>query len=219
MNQTEILNIWKAYDKKLDETLLLNKVLTTEVIKLKTKSLLSSMKPIKVFTIFIGLLWVFVVGTIVGNLFLYAYSSVTLFFLISAGIQILLTSIALVIYLYQLHLIQQVDITEPLVKTQKRLTSLKSSTLWVSRILFLQLPLWTTFYLSESMFRSGNMFYILINGTVTILFTFLAVWLFINIRFENRDKKWFKLIFEGKEWTPVMKAMELNHQIENFEKE
>jgi len=219
MNQTEILNIWKAYDKKLDETLLLNKVLTTEVIKLKTKSLLSSMKPIKVFTIFIGLFWVFVVGTIVGNLFLYAYSSVTLFFLLSAGIQILLTSIALVIYLYQLHLIQQVDITEPLVKTQKRLTSLKSSTLWVSRILFLQLPLWTTFYLSESMFRSGNMFYILINGTVTILFTFLAVWLFINIRFENRDKKWFKLIFEGKEWTPVMKAMELNHQIENFEKE
>jgi len=219
MNHSEMINIWKAYDKKLDDTLLLNKKISEEVTKLKTKTILSSMTPIKVFTIIVGLVWVIAGSTIVGSIFLHAYTSASHFFLYSATLQIALTAIALIIYLYQLILIQQVDITEPLVKTQKRLAALKSSTLWVARVLFLQLPLWTTFQISESMIRDGNMAYILINGIVTAVFTLIAVWLFVNIRFENRDKKWFKLIFSGKEWTPIMKAIELHHQIEKFEKE
>ena len=40
--------------------------------------------------------------------------------------------------------------------------------------------------------------------------------LFFNIKIENRDKKWFRLIFEGKEWTPLMRAMELSEQIEEY---
>jgi len=53
----------------------------------------------------------------------------------------------------------------------------------------------------------------------TVLFTFLAVWLFFNIKYENRDKKWFQLIFNGKEWTPLMESMALLEKIEEFKAE
>ena len=219
MDQSEIINLWKAYDRKLEASLMLNKSNAIEITRLKTKSLLSSMTPLKIFTIIVGMLWVSIGGTIVVNLFVHAYASMSPFFLYSAAFQLLLTAIGIGIYLYQLVLIHQMDITETLIKTQKRLTHLKSSTLWVARILFLQLPVWTTFYWSMDLIKSGHLPYIFLNSVVTLLAIAVSLWLFINIRYENREKKWFKLIFEGKEWTPVIKAIELHKEIEAFERE
>lgn len=219
MDQSEIINLWKAYDKKLEASLMLNKSNAIELTKLKTKSLLSSMTPLKIFTIVVGMLWVFVGATLISNLFVHAYASVSPFFLYSAVIQLLLTAIAIAIYMYQVVLIHQVDITDTLIKTQKRLTQLKSSTLWVARILLLQLPAWTTFYWSMDLFKSGHLPYIIINTAVTVIALAISLWLFINIRYENREKKWFKLIFQGKEWTPVIKAIALQEEIEVFERE
>ena len=219
MDQSEIINLWKAYDRKLEASLMLNKSNAIEITRLKTKSLLSSMTPLKIFTIIVGMLWVSIGGTIVVNLFVHAYASVSPFFLYSAAFQLLLTAIGIGIYLYQLVLIHQMDITDTLIKTQKRLTQLKSSTLWVARILLLQLPAWTTFYWSMDLIKSGHLPYIFLNSVVTLLAIAVSLWLFINIRYENREKKWFKLIFEGKEWTPVIKAIELHKEIEAFERE
>ena len=219
MDQSEIINLWKAYDRKLEASLMLNKSNAIEITRLKTKSLLSSMTPLKIFTIIVGMLWVGIGGTIVVNLFVHAYASVSPFFLYSAAFQLLLTAIGIGIYLYQLVLIHQMDITDTLIKTQKRLTQLKSSTLWVARILLLQLPAWTTFYWSMDLIKSGHLPYIFLNSVVTLLAIAFSLWLFINIRYENREKKWFKLIFEGKEWTPVIKAIELHKEIEAFERE
>ena len=219
MDQSEIINLWKAYDRKLEASLMLNKSNAIEITRLKTKSLLSSMTPLKIFTIIVGMLWVGIGGTIVVNLFVHAYASVSPFFLYSAAFQLLLTAIGIGIYLYQLVLIHQMDITDTLIKTQKRLTHLKSSTLWVARILFLQLPVWTTFYWSMDLIKSGHLPYIFLNSVVTLLAIAVSLWLFVNIRYENREKKWFKLIFEGKEWTPVIKAIELHKEIEAFERE
>jgi len=219
MEQSEIINLWKAYDRKLEASLMLNKSNAIEITRLKTKSLLSSMTPLKLFTIVVGMLWVFVGATLISNLFVHAYASVSPFFLYSAAFQLLLTAIGIGIYLYQLVLIHQMDITDTLINTQKRLTQLKSSTLWVARILFLQLPAWTTFYWSMDLIKSGHLPYIFLNSVVTLLAIAFSLWLFINIRYENREKKWFKLIFEGKEWTPVIKAIELHKEIEAFERE
>ncbi len=219
MEQSEIINLWKAYDRKLEASLMLNKSNAIEITRLKTKSLLSSMTPLKLFTIVVGMLWVFVGATLISNLFVHAYASVSPFFLYSAAFQLLLTAIGIGIYLYQLVLIHQMDITDTLIKTQKRLTQLKSSTLWVARILLLQLPAWTTFYWSMDLIKSGHLPYIFLNSVVTLLAIAFSLWLFINIRYENREKKWFKLIFEGKEWTPVIKAIELHKEIEAFERE
>lgn len=138
------------------------------------------------------------------------------YFVFSATVQVGLTAIALFIYLYQLITIYQVDISDPILITQKKIANLKISTLWVTRILCLQLPVWTTFWWNEVMFQEWNVFQWLITGSVTLAFVFAAIWLFFNIKFENRDKKWFKLIFNGKEWTPLIKSMELLEQLDDY---
>ncbi|RCR67903.1 hypothetical protein [Larkinella punicea] len=216
MEDTELINLWKAYDKKLDENLVLNRKNAEDITKMKVQSLLNAMKPLKIFTLLAGLLWVGLGGTIISNLFIHAYSNMSKFFLFSAAIQLILTAIALWIYLYQLILIHQIDSSEPIVATQEKLARLKSSTLWAARLLFLQLPVWTTFYWSESGFKNGNSVPIFFQIAVSLAFTFLAIWLFRNIHYKNRDKKWFRLLFEGNEWTPVIRSIGLLNEIEAY---
>ena len=212
MEDIEIINLWKSYDKKLEANLLLNRKNVEDITKMKVQSLLTSMKPLKVFTILIGIIWVGFLDVLIINLFHIASP----FFLISAGILVLLNKLAIGLYLYQLIVIHQVDISEPILASQDKLARLKSTTLLVTRLLFLQLPLWTTFYWNESMLENGNIVLLILQIVVTLLFTFAAVWLFRNIKYENRDKKWFRLIFNGKEWSPVIKSMELLSQIDEY---
>lgn len=215
MEDTEIINLWKSYDKKLEENLLFNKKNAEDITKIKVQSFLASMKPLKIFTILVGIVWVGFVDILIINLFHIASP----FFLISAGIHVLLTKLAIGIYLYQLILIYQVDINEPILATQDKLASLKSSTLWLTRFLFLQLPVWTTFYWSKSMLENGNVWLYTLQFIITASLTYLAIWLFFNIKYENSGKKWFRFLFNGIEWTPVIKSMELLSQINEYRNE
>ncbi|MFN8347099.1 MAG: hypothetical protein U0X91_19010 [Spirosomataceae bacterium] len=215
MENAEIIALWKSYDRKLEENLALNRKNALELTQIKVRSFLLSMRPIKIFAVLIGLFWVVLVDSSIITLF----SAASPFFLISAGIQSLLTKLAIGIYLYQLVLIHQTDIFEPIVATQEKLSRLKASTLWVARLLFLQLPLWTTFYLNKSMFEHASTEWMLVQVLLTAGFTYLAFWLFGHIKYENRDKKWFRLIFTGREWEPMLRSMELLSQVEEYKKE
>jgi len=219
MNELEVKKLWQETNDKLEKTLARHQLNTKELFQLKSFHFISSMKPTKFFALFTGFLWVGLGVFILGNMFIYTLPETNKFFLFSASIQVFLTALALIIYLYQLITIYQVDISDPILKTQKRIASLKTSTLWVTRILFLQLPVWTTFWWNTKMFQEWNTFQWVITGSITFVFTFLAVWLFINIKIDNKDKKWFKLIFTGKEWTPLMKAKNLLDQIESYHDE
>ncbi|MFM7428808.1 MAG: hypothetical protein ACKO1F_02800 [Flammeovirgaceae bacterium] len=53
----------------------------------------------------------------------------------------------------------------------------------------------------------------------SIIFTVVAVWLFFNIKYENKDKKWFRLLFGGTEWTPIIKSLEFANDLEVFRNE
>ncbi len=210
MENAEILDIWKAYDKKLETQLFINLKTAEDLTKLKIKSFLHDMRPVKIVTILAGVLWVLFVDTLLIRFF----HAASPFFLISALIQVLLTKLAIGFYLYQLALIRQVDINQPILKAQRKIAELQSSTIWVTRLLFLQLPVWTTFHLNTAMFGNGETLLWAIQITVTLSFTFIGVWLFCNIRYQNRHKRWFRWIFSGKEWTPLMKSLDLLHHLD-----
>src|SRR5690606_18482557 len=195
--------------QQLEKSLHISKQQTKEITRLKVHNLISSMKPLKLFTILIGVLWVVIIGNAVVNLFLFASSATSLFFLFSAAIQVTLTAIALLTYIYQFITIYQVDLTKPILHTQKKLANLQTTTLWVARILFLQLPVWTTFYWNESMLNSGNWLLWIIQCFITLSFAVLAVCLFVNIKFENRSYRLFRLIFVDKVRTPFMESIDL----------
>lgn len=212
MELTEIVERWKSYDKKLEESLLFNRRNAEDITRMKVQSFLASMKPIKIFTLVVGILWVVFIDLLIVNLFFIASP----YFIVSAIILVLLNKLAIGIYLYQLVLIHEVDISEPILVAQERLSRLRSSTLWVARILFLQLPVWTTFYWNQGMMESGSVLLWTVQIIVTLSFTYSAVWLFLNIRYENRHKKWFRLLLEGREWTPVIRSMDLLDQIDEY---
>jgi hypothetical protein len=215
MENTDILNLWKSYDKKLEENLVLNKRNAEDITKIKVQSLLKSMRPIKLFIIITGIVWVIFVDVLIIKFFHFASP----FLLISAVTHVLLTKLAIGIYLYQVTLIYQVDISKPVLATQGKLASLKSSTLWVARLSFLQLPIWTIFYWNKSMLENGNFWLYAIQFIVTVSFAVVSVWLFFNIKYENRGKKWFQLIINGIEWNPVIKSMELCREVEEFKQD
>ncbi len=213
MNELELKNLWQTSNVNLEKNIYMN---IQEISQLKVQTFLNSMKPIKIFTLIIGILWVGIGAIVLSNLYLTAFSVVNKFFLFSATIQILLTAIALFIYIYQLIEIYQIEIYDPIIQTQEKLAQLRLSTLWSARILFLQLPVWSTFWWNESMFQSWNIFQWSFTLLITISLTFVALWLFVNIKLENRNAKWFKLIFNGKDWTPLMKSMELLEQVKDY---
>jgi hypothetical protein len=216
MNELELKELWQTTNDKLEKSFVINKQNTDEITRMKVYGLLGSMKPIKIFVLLVGVLWVGIGGIALSSIYLNSFSEANKFFLFSASIQVVLTAIALFVYLYQLITIYQVDITDSIIRTQEKLSNLKMSTLWVTRILFLQLPVWTTFWWNETMLTDWGILQWIMTLFFTLSFTVIAIWLFFNIKYENRNKKWFQLIFSGKEWTPLMKSMELLEQVEEY---
>lgn len=214
MEHKAILELWKSYDKKLEEQIHLNRKNAEEINKIKAGTFITAMTPLKLFTVVVGLGWVSLVGTIVINMI----GTASIAFLISAGLQTTLTAIAILLYVYQLVTIYQYNSNEPVIEAQKKLVTLKSTTLWSARLLLLQLPLWTTFYWNESMLHSWDIWQFIVQGIITAIFTYSAIWLCRNIKYENKDKKWFRFIFSGKEWDPVLESVELLKEIREFEK-
>lgn len=212
MNDSELIALWKNYDEKLNESLSLNRKNAEEITRLKVSTLLSSMKPVKIALVIIGIIWVIAVDFIVIN----SIQVASVYFLVSMGLQSIITKLAIGIYCWQLAVMNRVSSDEPIFETQHKLAKLKTSTLNVTRLLFLQLPLWTTFFLSNEMLRNSPSALLLMQIVITLVFTFLAVWLFFTIRFENRNQKWFRILFKGKEWTPLMKAMDLLEQVSDY---
>ncbi len=216
MNELELKKLWQTTNDKLDKSFAINKNNIEDITRMKVHNMLGSMKAIKIFTLFIGIVWVGTGVVALSAIYLNSFSEANKFFLFSASIQVGLTAIALFVYLYQLITIYQVDITDPIIRTQEKLSNLKMSTLWITRVLFLQLPVWTTFWWNETMLTDWGILQWVATLLFTMIFTAIAIWLFVNIKYENRDKKWFQLIFRGKEWTPLMKSMELLEQVKNY---
>ena len=219
MNELDLKRLWKENHDKLEGSFTFYKEYADNTTRMKVQSMLGSMKPVKFFTLLVGILWVGIGSIALISVYLRSFSEANKFFLFSATAQVGLTGIALIIYIRQLITIYQVDLTEPIVKTQQRLSSLKISTLWATRILFLQLPFWTTFWWNESMLREWG----ILQWTVPLFFTFsftvAAFWIFFNVKYANRNKQWFRLIFNGKEWTPLMQSMELLEQVQEYKEE
>lgn len=216
MKELELKKLWQTTHDKLEENIVLNKKNTRDITRMNVQHLLGSMKPLKIFTLVIGFLWVGFGGMFLGSIYLHSFSEANKFFLFSGSIQVGLTAMAIFVYLYQIITIYQVDVTDSIINTQKKISTLKITTLWVHRILFLQLPVWTTFWWNETIMNDWGVLQWSIRLFFTVSFTAVAIWLFINIKYENRNKKWFQLLFHGKEWTPLMKSMELLEQVEEY---
>jgi len=214
MNDTDLKNLWQAGNEQIAISQKSDKTSLDKLTKRNVSHFLSSMKPIKIFTLLVGLLWVFGIGYVLIKLSINAYDQVSLYFLYSAYFQVMLTAMAAILYIIQLSTLYSIDFNKPVVILQKTLINLKASTLNVTKILILQLPFWTTFYWNESMFKNGTLPLFILQGAVTISFTYLSLWLFFHLKYENADKWWFKLLLQGKEWEPLITSIGILNDME-----
>jgi hypothetical protein len=214
MNDTDLKYLWQSGNNQISLSQTSDKTSLDNLIKRNVSHFLSSMKPIKIFTLLVGMLWVFGIGYVLMKLTINAYEQVSPYFLYSAYFQLMLTGLAVILYIFQLSTLFRIDFDKPVIILQKTLINLKVSTLNITRILMLQLPFWTTFYWNESMFKNGTLALFIIQGPVTLSFTYLAIWLYFNLTFENADKWWFKILLQGKEWEPLMTSIDILNDME-----
>lgn len=218
MDDITLKEMWAGYDKKLEKSLALNYRLITEIQTQKARTALRPLKAIKIIAVVLGILWSLLLSVLVC-LALSAMTYYRHFFIISALAVIIITVAAIIVYIKQIVLIQQIDNSMHVMETQRKLASLQSSTINITRILFLSAPFYTTFYINKSMFEHGTIGLWVLQLTVTTVFTIMSIWIYRNTRMENADKRWFKFIFGSSEWTSVTKAMNFLKEIDAYEKE
>ena len=218
MEDIELKEMWNTFNQNIDEAKILNlqswavNIKTFEYLQThKAQSKLKSLSSIKKWAVALGILWVLFLGML-----LYGNHFKNLYFSFSVLMLMLFSITAIVFYIKHIVLINKINYSESVVEAQKKLTELQASTINIIRILWLQLPFYTTFFWSSTWITSDYKFW-LSAFPITLAFAFLSIWLYKNISLKNVDKKWFKLLL-SKEWTSLSSAKKYLHEIEEFKK-
>jgi len=219
MEDIELINLWKDYDRKIEESRILN--LQSWVVNLKTfeylqahkaKTRLHSLSSFKTRAVILGIVWNLFLGVLLaGNHFKNIYFSVSLTMLLLFGI------LAVAGYIRQIVLIREIAYDESITAVQAKLSELQASTIHIIRLLWLQMPFYTTWFWNEEWISQHTSNFLLTGVPGTIFFTLLALWLYRNISYKNVHKKWFGLLL-GKDWTSVKKAVDYLEEIGEFKR-
>ena len=221
MKDAELKNLFETYNQKLEEAKVLNLqswVLNLQCFenlqKQKAKSKLKSLINFKIVAAILGILWV----CFLGYLLYYSLEISRIFFSISLAAIILITLIAVIVYLYHIVLINKINNGENVLKAQETIAHLKLSTINITRILFLQAPFYCTLSWNGEMMTNAPAAFWLISFPIALLFTFASLWLYKNINMKNANKKWFRILFNSPEWISLIKANDLLQEIDSFKK-
>ena len=219
MDDNDLKNIWKMYEQKLEEARVLNlqswalNIRCFETLQQqKMKSKLTRLALFKIMMLVLGVPWTF----FLGFLFVNSLSWPKIFFALSTGAVFFIYLYVIFEYIRHLVLINQISNSESIVQTQLKLAELKSATLRITRILFLQAPFYTTFFYTPKWAAAGDPGFWFIGVPVTLLFTAAAIWLYRNIAYKNAGKKWFRILFNSPEWSYVVQSMGFIQEIEAF---
>ena len=214
MSTDEFQQIWKAYDVKLEKSLQLNLRLLQEVQSQKAKSVLRSFIASRILGIVIGILYLALL------VIAFWYVRMQPVMAVSFAVFIACTVIAIGMYMREIGVIRKISYGSNIVDTQQKLAGIKSSIIWTLRISWVQLPFWSTFFVSNELLRKGGREFWMIETPITLLLAILAVVLYKNITIENaQKKKWVKGLIRGAGMKSLTRAMDFMKEIEDFKNE
>jgi hypothetical protein len=211
MSTDEFQQIWKAYDAKLERSLQLNLRLLKDVQTQKAKSALKLFVAGSFFMVVFGVAWVLLLG------FILYYVRSQPVMAVSFAVFIFCSAFAVGEYIRGIRVIHGISYAENIVDTQEKLAGLQSSMIRSLRIAWLQLPFWSTFFISNAMIRDGGSRFWIIQTPITLGLTIAAIFLYRNITVENaKKKKWVKALIRGSGARTVARAMDFMKEIEDF---
>ncbi|MFA5298952.1 MAG: hypothetical protein WC389_12160 [Lutibacter sp.] len=219
MENIELINIWKEQNAKIEKTLAINKRLLKETIGLKAESALGNLVKLKT----AGIIAFVIYLILLGYALVYAisnYSSANNYFIVSMSAIALINLKGFTDYIKHLAWTKNINYNGSVMEIQKQLSKLQLSIINHSKIMVLQFPFWTTFYLSNRWFpQDVGLPYIIFQIAITGSFTYLTYWLYKIHKPENLSKKWFRNLIAGSGGKSVEKALEFYKEMEEFEKE
>lgn len=218
MEEPNFILLWKEQYEKIDQALAINKRMLKDNLSEKAENNLRSMVRGKAAGIVIAVLYLVFLGFLL-SLAINNYSSAANYFIISIGAIFLINVKALYDYIHHLVLINSIDNDGSITDIQEKISRLQVSIVQHTRIMFLQFPFWSTFFLSDKWFP-GNVgpLVIIIQIVITLSLTILAVFLYKNITVSNLDKKWVKSLLSGAGGKKIIKAQAFYNEIESFKK-
>ncbi len=214
MSTDEFQQIWKAYDAKLEKSLQLNLRLLTEVQSQKARSVLGALVTGRIFMIVVA--GVYLALMCFGFWFVRTQPVMA----VSFAVIILCTLLAVGEYIREIGVIRGMNYGENIVDNQIKLAGIQSSIIRSIRISWLQLPFWSTFFISNELLRKGGREFLLIQIPITLLLTIVAVFFYRNITIEYAGrKKWVKAMIRGTGIKSISRAMDFMKEIEDFKKD
>jgi hypothetical protein len=211
MEDITLKNLWKAQEEKLDRTMKLNLFILESMQKQKAQSKLNGLARLKLVAVILGIIWSLFLGVLIyGNQFRNIY------FTVSVGMIMLITVAAIAAYIKHIVLIKELDYSQSITDTQKKLARLQAST-FNSRFILLQTPFYTTWFWSTEMIQASVTKFCLIAVPITLLFTLLTIWLYKNLTPLKMHKKWVSYLLKNDpEQKPVIQAQRFLNEIEEF---
>ena len=213
MSTDEFQQLWKAYDAKLERTMELNRRLFTDMQQQKARSALRPLIASRIFGIIMGILWLGLMAFCC-----YAVRSQPVMAL-SFGIFFVCTVVGIAGYVRDINVIQSISYSDNVVGTQKKLAGLRSAMVRDLRLVWLQLPFWCTFFVSNDLIRNSGWPFWAINVPLFVIFVGAAVFLYRNITVENAQKKRWVAVMIKAGAGKVARAIELLKEVEEFEKD
>jgi glucan phosphoethanolaminetransferase (alkaline phosphatase superfamily) len=222
MQDVELKEIWETYNRKLAKAEVLNlqswalnircfETMQHQLAERKLKSL----SRFNLWAVLLGFAWIaFLLLLVWINQFQ------NIFFSLSISCIAVISLYVTASYIRNNILIAKVRYDTPVTDTQKQLAKLQSATFHTTAIAWLQLPFYTTWFWSSSWIQEPGLSFWLIAFPITLLFAFLAIFLYRNIHAANMQKKWVKtLMMAGPEYRNVAAAMVFLEEIEAFVKD
>jgi hypothetical protein len=216
MEETNFVLLWKEQYEKIDQALVINKKLLLDSISQKAENALRSLIRSKAIGVTAAILYLAVLGFFLF-IALFHYRPAANYFIISIGAIFLFNVKAIYDYIRHMVMAGSIDYNGNVVEIQQRLNLLQLSIARHIRTMFLQMPFWTTFFLSSTWFPSqvsGG--YVALQITLTSLFAGGAVFLYRNLTPKNMEKRWVKSILSGAGAKKVTKALVFYKEIEEF---
>ncbi len=218
MENTELIGIWKEQNAKIEKTLAINKLLLKETINNKARHSLRSLIKLKTAGIIAFVFYLLLLGYVLAYAFS-NYSSALNYFIISVSAIALVNVKGFSDYIKHLVWTNKINYDGSVIEIQQQLSRLQLSIINHAKIMTLQFPFFTTFYLSNSWFPQDVGFgYIIFQVLVTGSFVYFSYWLYKNTKPENLDKKWFRNMIAGSGGKSVLEAMAFYREMEEFEK-
>ncbi len=219
MENIDFITIWKAQDTKIEQTLALNLKLLREIVNGKAKTAVRSLKVLKSTLLFFGILYLFALVGLV-SFALSRYSPAWNYFIVSVAAIFAINLYAVITYIKHLVWLHEINYDGAIAGIQQKLSELQLSIVNHTRIMYLQTPFFTTFYLSSNWFPQLTSWpYILFQLILTGAAIYSSWWVYRNMTPENMNNKLIKGLLNGSGRETVQKAMDFYNEVEDYKME